>query len=171
MVAATVSVAAVDLFMRTPKSVVGADSPPKWADGYVPGEVVTYYPLEIAGEQGGAKLMVVGFPRAEILKFRLGILIPGAVCRLDHTDETHANSWSNGSDGIPYIVRGPHYHSWPLNRRFCRGGSLPQQLHNADVCVAGRTFDATLRWFCADNHIDALPPGHRIELPKRELLI
>jgi hypothetical protein len=87
--------------------------------GFAPGEVETKYPLEVDGELRGAQLMIVGFPREPDLKFRLGILFPAMICRLDYTDETHMNS-VNGFllDTVPSQVVGPHYHSWPLNRRF-----------------------------------------------------
>jgi hypothetical protein len=118
------------------------------------------------------------FPRERDLKFRLGILFPAMICRLDYADETHTNS----IDGVllravPYAVQGPHYHSWPLNRRFFRGVTLPQTLLDAGPYDAGpynepgRTFDAILRWFCADTNIETLPPDHLISLPVPELLL
>ena len=163
---------AVDLFLRTPKVILGAAGPAAWSAGHSPHEVVVHYPLEINGEAHGSQLMVVGFPRANFLKFRLGIRMPGAVCRLDYTDETHPNSASVVSDGLPPIVRGPHYHSWPINRRFCRAGNLPARLHNAtEFTIRARTFYAVLRWFCNDTNIVGLPPSHRIELPKQDTLL
>jgi hypothetical protein len=165
-------VAAVDAFLAATKIVVGAGSPVSWADGYNPNEKVIYLPLEVEGELTGAKLMVVGFPAAKSLKFRLGILFPGAVCRLDYTDETHSNTVAHPSENLPAIVEGPHYHSWRLNRRFCRGSALPTKLHNAQsFSIAARTFDSILRWFCADTNIEGLPPDHRIELPVRTTLL
>ncbi|XSC46267.1 hypothetical protein ACF1BQ_010475 [Bradyrhizobium sp. RDT10] len=126
----------------------------------------------MAGELTGAQLMVVGFPDAGFLKFRLGILFPGAVCRLDHTDETHPNAHRILEDNVPVMVRGPHYHSWRVNRRFCRAGNLPPKLHNAENFVTGaRSFDAILRWFCAENNIVGIGPDHRIELPRPERLL
>lgn len=164
--------AAVDEFLRTPKLLAGANIPLPWASGYSPSERVVHYPLEVSGEHTGAQLMVVGFPDSRVLKFRLGILFPGAVCRLDHTDEVHPNAHRIPEDGVPIIVRGPHYHSWAVNRRFCRGGSLPPKLHNAESFVTGaRSFDAILRWFCADTNIIGLGPDHRIELPRPERLL
>jgi hypothetical protein len=151
-------VAAVDAFLAATKIVVGAGSPVSWADGYNPNEKVIYLPLEVEGELTGAKLMVVGFPAAKSLKFRLGILFPGAV--------------AHPSENLPAIVEGPHYHSWRLNRRFCRGSALPTKLHNAQsFSIAARTFDSILRWFCADTNIEGLPPDHRIELPVRTTLL
>src|ERR1700738_4928845 len=126
-------VAAVDAFLAATKIVVGAGSPVPWADGYNPNEKVLHLPLEVGGELTGAKLMVVGFPNATFLKFRLGILFPGNVCRLDFTDETHPNSFAHPADGLPPIITGPHYHTWSLNRRFCTGTTLPTKLHNAEI--------------------------------------
>ena len=95
------------------------------------------------------------------------------VVRLDYTDETHANSISGVLAGVvPQTVEGPHYHSWPLNKRFFKGGSLAPQLHDAVPYVgAARTFDAVLRWFCSDTGIEQLPPGHMIALPPFERLL
>ena len=99
MTSAADVVSAVDGLLSTPKLLVGADAPPTWAQGHSPQEQVIYLPLEIKGEQTGAKLMVVGFPRERSLKFRLGILFPGSVCRLDYTDETHPNMLRLPQDG------------------------------------------------------------------------
>ncbi len=163
---------AVDEFLRTPKTLVGADTALPWARGYSPLEQVVHYPLEVGGELTGAQLMIVGFPDSAVLKFRLGILFPGAVCRLDYTDEVHPNTQRIPEDNVPIIVRGPHYHSWPINRRFCRSGGLPAKLHNAEHFVANaRSFDAILRWFCADTNVIGIGPNHRIELPRPERLL
>jgi hypothetical protein len=123
---------AVDAFMATPKRIVAHDSLLQWGPGFAPGELETKYPLEIEGELRGAQLMIVGFPRERDLKFRVGILFPAMICRLDYTDETHMNSVSGFlSDKVPDQVVGPHYHSWPLNRRFFRGTTRPPRLLDA----------------------------------------
>jgi hypothetical protein len=166
-------VAAVDAFMATPKRIVGFDSPATWAPGFSAHERVMKYPLEIEGELRGAQLMVVGFPLQRDVKFRLGILFPAMVCRLDYTDETHNNSADGVMGGIcPPVVVGPHYHSWSLNRRFFKGVTRPPKLHDAlPYNENGRTFDAVLRWFCSDTCIEQLPTGHLIEPPPPERLI
>ena len=166
-------VEAVDAFLAAPKRVIGHDSAPQWGPGFSLHERVMKYPLEIAGELRGSQLMIVGFPRELALKFRVGILFPGMICRLDFTDETHINSLSGVESGaVPREVIGPHYHSWPLNRRFFRGVTKPPELHDAlPYNEPGRTFDAVLRWFCADTNIESLPPGHSISLPVRDLLV
>src|ERR1700730_14779305 len=78
------------------------------------------------------KLMVVCFPRERNLKFRLGILFPAMICHLDYTDETHPNLISGFLlRAVPYVVTGPRCHSSPANRRFFRGITAPQTLHDA----------------------------------------
>jgi hypothetical protein len=164
---------AVDAFLATPKRIVGYDRLPQWGPGHNVHESATKYPLEIEGELRGSQLMIVGFRRDPGLKFRVGILFPAMICRLDYTDETHLNSIDGHlRHDIPAVMTGPHYHSWPLNRRFFRGVTKPPKLHDAvPYSGAGRTFDAILRWFCADVRIDSLPPDHRICLPERDLLL
>jgi hypothetical protein len=164
---------AVDAFMAAPKRVVGSEFAPQWAPGFTPHEIVAKYPLEVAGEQRGAQLSVVAFPHQRDLKFRLGILFPAMICRLDYTDETHPNSLGGYLAGrVPIQVTGPHYHSWPLNRRFFRGVTRPPKLHDAiPYPGAARTFDSVLRWFCADVGIEQLPPGHNVALPPPERLL
>ena len=131
------------------------------------------YPLEVGGELLGAQLMILCFPQERSLKFRLGLLYGGMVCRLDYTDETHPNTLGGQAEfGLPPVVIGPHYHAWPLNRRFFHGVTKAPKLH--DACPynePGRTFDAVLRWFCRDTGIESLPANHRIALPPPELLI
>jgi hypothetical protein len=98
---------------------------------------------------------------------------PAMICRLDYTDETHSNSISGFLlRAVPHVVTRPHYHSSPLNRRFFRGITAPQTLHDAvPYNEPGRTFDAILRWFCADTNIESLPPGHLISLPAPDFLV
>lgn len=161
----------VDSVMAARKRVVGADVPPKWGDGWYGEEPVAKFPLEIDGEIGAAQLLVVGLPDAPGLQFRLGILVPACVCRLDHTDETHLNSHSIPGDDVPRIVRGHHYHSWLKNRRFFRGLLTAPHLHNAESYIGGPGFDSTLRWFCAETNIEPLPHDHRIQLPLKTRLL
>jgi hypothetical protein len=161
----------VDRIMAAPKRIAGADVPPKWGDVWYGREPQAKLPLEVDGEIGIAQLLVVGLPNAPGLQFRLGILMSGCVCRLDYTDETHANSFAIAEDGLPPIVRGPHYHSWQRNRRFFRGLTTAPQLHNAEPFIIGPSFDSTLRWFCAETNIQSLPSTHRIQLPLRDRLL
>lgn len=165
---------AVDRFMSAEKWVVGADQPiSSWSDGYSPNERVARFPLEVEGELlSGAHLMVVGFTGASTLKFQLSLCFNAAICRLDYTDETHTNSLLLPEDGLPHQVTGPHYHSWPINRRFFKSAIAAPQLHNAaPFFLWARTFDSILRWFCEDTRILGLPPNHRIELPRRDRLL
>ena len=162
-----------DAFMATPKRIRATDSPPVWGPGFTPYERQMLYPLEIAGELPGAHLMVVCFPRERSLKFRLSILYGAPTCRLDYTDETHINSLSGAASGdVPAGLTGPHYHPWPLNRRFFHGVTKPPMLRDAvPYSAGGRTFDAVLRWFCADTMIESLPANNQIELPPSDMLL
>jgi hypothetical protein len=162
-----------DAFMATIKRIRGSDSPPVWGPGFTRYEQQMLYPLEVAGELPGAHLSIIRFPRERALKFRLGLLYGGMVCRLDYTDETHVNSLAGAGSGIvPPVVSGPHYHSWPLNRRFFHGATKPPRLHDATPYNhSGRSFDGILRWFCADTMIESLPANHRIELPPPDVLL
>jgi hypothetical protein len=165
-------VAAVDAFMATPKRIIGHDTSPQWGPEYTPFERDARYPIEIEGELRGAQFRIVGFPSERHLKFRIGILFPAMICRLDYTDEIHPNSLDGFLAGsVPAEVTGPHYHSWPLNRRFFPGMTKPPELHDAvPYTEPGRSFDAILRWFCADTNIEQLPPDHQITLPQAETL-
>lgn len=165
-------IAAITAYMAARKRIQGFDSAPTWAPGFSPHEVVMKYPLEVNGELNG-QLWVVGFPRSKELKFRLQVVMETPLCRLDYTDETHANSLDGYRSGlVPMSVTGPHYHSWPINQRFFRGATKPPKLHDAlPYQQPGRTFDAILRWFCTDTNIDSLPGSHLIGLPESGLLI
>lgn len=165
-------VAAISAYMAARKRILGYDSAPSWAPGFTAHEVVMKYPLEVGGEISG-QLWVVGFPRSQALKFRLSVVLHGPACRLDYTDETHANSINGFDSGlVPMEVSGPHYHSWPINQRFFRGATKPPELHDAvPYTEPGRTFDAVLRWFCTDTNIDSLPGSHLIGLPAPGLLL
>jgi hypothetical protein len=111
---------AIDTFMGTPKRVAGYDSPPAWAPSFTPYERVAKYPLELEGELRGAQLYVVGFPVERDLTFRLGILFPAMVCRLDYTAETHGNSLTGYLSGaVPMTVTGPHWHRQVGHRSAC----------------------------------------------------
>ncbi len=167
---AHIDLAALDAFMAAQKRVEGTDTPPRWGTGFVPRERQMKYPLSLAGELIGAQLMVVCFPQTPWM-FRLGILAPGCLCRLDFTDETHPNALAAQEDNAQPFVTGPHYHSWALNRRFFHGVATPPRLHLAVAFDAASSFDAILRWFCTDTSIESLPSDHRIELPKTGQLL
>jgi hypothetical protein len=159
--------ATLDEFMAETKVIRGVEAGYSWKPGYTPHEVVADFPLEVAGEMHGAKLSVVGFPRATELKFRLMVCFNAAICRLDYTDETHPNTLVEPFDLLKPLVDGPHYHSWPLNRRFFRGVTTANKLHLAEEFTnSARTFDSILRWFCSDTKIVGLPPNHMIHLPR-----
>src|SRR5437762_3365465 len=124
--------ARIDALIAAPKRVAGADSPPTWARAFSHHEREMNYPLEVGGELLGAQLMILCFPQERSLKFRLGLLYGGMVCRLDYTDETHPNTLGGQAEfGLPPVVIGPHYHAWPLNRRFFHWVTKAPKLHDA----------------------------------------
>jgi hypothetical protein len=163
---------AIDTFVAARKSIAGVGEGYNWGPGYSSGERKAIFPVEVNGELvEGARVEVVGFPDSPTLKFRLSLCFNAAICRLDYTDETHGNTMRTIGDGLPAVVRGPHFHSWPLNRRFFRGASRAPELHNAEQFTTASNFDSTLRWFCGQVNIDQPPGGHFIALPQRERLL
>jgi hypothetical protein len=170
MLEAHPGVETIDAFMAAQKHAMGADDLLAWQPGRNTNERVLRLPLEVDGEQHGQTLLIKGFPRERGLKFRIGINFPPAICRVDFANEIHPNSKSEPLDYVPRI-EGPHYHSWPANRRFFTAPRTPLRLHNAiDLGTPGRIFDAVLRWFCEDVRIQ-LPANHTIELPRQETLL
>jgi hypothetical protein len=166
-------VAQIDAFMAARKQIVSPHTQGTWQKAHSPNERQLKWPLAIDGViHPGSGLLIVGDPtRKDRLFFRLAVLCPAAVCRLDFTDETHANSAKAPAEGIPAIIRGEHYHSWGINRRFFRDFDHPVEIRNAVPYEgAGRTFDSILRWFCEDTHIDPLEPDHQLALPTLEML-
>jgi hypothetical protein len=130
------------------------------------------FPLQIGGEWPGQRLIIKSYVNTPVLKFRLMINFPPVVCRVDFdSHEQHPNLRRRSGDGVPPIVRGAHYHSWILNRRFAKASqrlfALPIA---AEVDVRLKTFGDTLKWFCDDVNIEP-PPDGVIELPDQEFLI
>jgi hypothetical protein len=172
MVSAADLAAAVEAFVAAPKRIHGADQSYEWRQGYSQYERQVSFPIEINGElPEAARLLIVGFPQSRDMKFRLCLCFNAAICRLDYTDETHPNSQRIPADGVPPIVQGPHYHSWPLNRRFFKGVSKAPELYNAATFAMQSSFDSILRWFCHDMNIEQLNGGHLIQLPPRDRLL
>ena len=165
--------AALDAFMAAEKVIQGANLPFRWADGYSRHEKAAKFPLEYEQEtQNGVHLLVIAFPNANVLKFRLSLCFHAALCRLDYTDEFHPNSFRLDGESVPPSINGPHFHSWAVNKRFFMSGAAAADLKNAVPFESpARTFDAILRWFCEETRIAGLGPGHGVELPRRETLI
>jgi hypothetical protein len=164
-------VAAVDAFMATRKTIVGADTALAWAPARDEGCLCIKLPLEINGEQHGQTLMVQSCPNSPFVpNFNIMAIWSTAVSRLDFDGTSHGNKVPWIRD-VPAVIHGPHYHPWALNKRFVTNAREHQKLPIAVALPPNiQQFDAALRWFCADNNID-LPRGHRIELPPRTRLI
>jgi hypothetical protein len=135
------------------------------------GEHRLVMPLQIDGESSGALLEINAYPNIRELRYRVMILSPICVFRIDYVDdEPHVNPLGLG----PYIPKGqfcePHYHSWGDNRHLCTGNALPVRLLVARIFPRIRQFDAGLRWFCGKTKI-AQPSAGLIQLPRRSALL
>jgi hypothetical protein len=163
---------ALDAFVAEPKRIIGATAAYTWGAGYSAHERKVEFPLEFRGEgDPAARLVIVGFPESRDLKCRISLCFNAAICRLDYTDETHTNYRRIASDNAPPSVTGPHFHPWPINRRFFKGASNIPKLEVAVPFTQRLQFDSLLRWFCAETNIEQPPGGHYIRLPTRDTLL
>lgn len=160
--------------MSAEKIPIGIDVPQIWQPGRElgSGEYTIKIPLEVNGEIGDQKLIINASPESTMLKFSILITFEPAISRLDFdAGEIHLNSHAISADNLDAVVRGSHYHSWELNKRFFTHSAKAIELHNAVPLKENiHQFDSALRWFCADNKI-ILGHNHRIELPLRHTLL
>lgn len=163
-------IAAVDAFLPLQKTLVGAHIRPVWRPGREPGEYKLLLPLEIDGEQRGQQLLLLAYPNNPTLMFKIGIqFLDHVICRLDfELEAVHGNNFSLWGDGLPYIVSGPHWHKWEINRSHVHSTGFPFKLPNAVPYSNSRQFDATLRFYCAERFIEI--GKHEIDLPPRDSL-
>jgi hypothetical protein len=159
----------VDNLLDAQKQIAGA-SELVWQDGTSNGSKCIKIPLEIEGIQYGAKLVVNAYPQ-EPGKFSILIIHHIAVCRLDVVEdgEIHGNFQALAEDDIPALVNGPHFHEWKLNRRLIEGANRLQKLPLAKPFDRLRSYQAALRWFCAETKIE-VPYDFDFDLPARESL-
>ena len=171
-----ISVAELDAFMGADKRIVNPHAQAQWDPHHIDGEKMMSWLLEIGGEiYPHARLAVTAssVPRDGMF-FRLQVLCPMALCRLDYTDEIHSNPLTFDQPELPASVEGPHLHPWSLNRRY-----FEKPPHNGIVQLRMavpfeqpvHSFDAALRWFCNEARIEPLPPNHVIELPEPDQLL
>lgn len=126
-------------------------------------------PVEVNGEQPGIALVAKAYNQTS-LKFRILLVAPRCIWRLDFEDDEHINSL-DAPDGPGLIIRSPHYHSWADNRHLAKPNSLPAKLPNARVLPpAIRSFDNAFWWFCAQTRI-SITSGDVPALPKKETLL
>ncbi|MFO1503563.1 MAG: hypothetical protein U1F39_07075 [Steroidobacteraceae bacterium] len=156
---------AVDSCMESPKTLAGSDGP-SWQQGRDPDELRMKLPLQIAGEQSGAFLMIVAYPEYHSLKFRIGIEFHGKVVdRLDYElDVAHANKAGFGD-----LVKGPHWHTWEDNRHLVGSIYKHDKLPIAISFTDAQRFDAALRSYCKKRNIEI--GHHGIEFPLRRKLL
>lgn len=161
-------VEAVDAFMPLPKRLVGADAP-TWQSGRSADELRLKLPIQIGGELRGQHLVIKAFPNYHNLMFQMGISFDEkVVCRIDfELDGSHGNNLNPGV--LPSLIKGPHWHSWELNRDLVWSVLHHDKLQRATPFTETHKFDATLRWYCAKRNI-ALG-HHGIEFPIRERLL
>jgi hypothetical protein len=165
-------IAAVDAFMATPgKRLIGVESP-TWQIGRNAEQHKLLLPIEVEGEHRGQSLMLLAYPTHAQYRYSIGVqfsdgLIP---CRLDYDPAAvHPNTLDDPMEKLPSIVRGPHWHSWEVNRRHIGSLTHPLKLPSAEqLGPLIRTFDAVLRVYCSRRLI-ALAQ-HGIELPPKGLI-
>ena len=163
-------VQAVDAFMAANKVLVLGNSAPQWQQARDNAAKRLKMPLEVNDEQHGQFLLIDSFPNHQSLRFHLAIIFdnPAApadhgqvVCRLDfHHEAIHSNGFGQS---VPELVRGPHWHSWELNRHTIKRIDRHFDLHLAEEFTQARQFDAALRWYCKERNIQL--GAHQIELP------
>lgn len=155
-------IAAVDALMGAPKTLQGVMNP-RWQESRDAYAIRLKLPIQVGDEMTGQFLMIDAFPDRQHLQFTIALLVEGrAVCRLDYDPEViHDNGWA---DGLPGMVKGPHWHSWEVNRdAFRKLSSHPVRLQRAIPFTQARAFDACLRWYCQERNI-ALG-AHAIDFP------
>ena len=157
---------AVDAFMPMEKAIGGLEAlswrPARQGEAH---KVCVKLPLEVDGEfREEHRLLLSADPDQDRLVFSVGILfMDWCVCRLDFDEfDSHGNHWH---PTLPSRVKGPHWHSWELNRPLFKKLGNFKRLEYAEPFTAARRFDATLRWYCAERRIHI--GGNEIPFPPR----
>jgi hypothetical protein len=166
----------LDAFMAAQKRIVNPHVQTVWVPHHIAGEKIMSWLLEIGGEiHPHARIAVTAslIPR-DAMFFRLQVLCPMALCRLDHTDEFHPNPLTCDVPGLPNSVEGLHLHPWVPNRRYFE---VPPHSGAVELRIAVpfeepvQSFGNALRWFCNQARIEPLPPNHVVELPDPDQLL
>ena len=155
---------AVDAFVAAPKTLVFGNAPLVWQTARDAYGYRLKLPIEIAGEQHpGQYLVIDAYPDRRPAEFIFCLLYADhTICRLDfESTAVHANPMDAP---VPTIIRGPHWHSWELNRDRVKVVSGKHfALPVADTLIGPRNFEDALRHFCQQRNI-ALG-AHPIEFP------
>ncbi len=155
--------------MRLNKAAVGG-STADWRPGRDDQELQIKLPLEIDGEQMGDLLVLTAFP-LERGKISFSLVHGVAVTRLDVTaHENHSNPFDALGSKRPTLIRGPHFHSWELNRRFVDSARGLPRLPMAEPYLGSVKVMHALRWFCGETKI-TLPHGDSFDLPSSGRLL
>lgn len=160
----------VDGLLSVVKTLAGAEHV-AWQDGRNEDEPCIKIPIEVEGVQYGTELLIVAYP-LEPGKFSIVLIHYIAVCRLDIVDESEIHSNPLDALGLANmtLIRGPHFHSWPINRRLIESATKAQRLRMAEPYEGSKKLMAALRWFCGQTNI-LVPHGVSIELPDAKRLL
>lgn len=159
----------IDEFMRRPKTLIGWPSWYELPDNIR--ELRMKIPLAINGITTDGSIVLVAYPYAAEQNYSIMLIYKQCISRIDWDYEEHVNSSDAPESIISLFIDGPHYHSWEDNKRFCRGGLLPERLENArPLSDKIRGFDNVFRWFLGELNV-VQPPAGLIELPPRVKLL
>ncbi len=165
----------VDRYLSTEKTL--ADVRAEWQRLPNQEEMDWRHPILFDDEVVGSLFAKV---KPHLESFGIGLLIQDScVARIDHGPSLyHMNAGTRLPIEIDRVVRGPHYHTWDLNKAFVRGAQLPPKLAwavelsgkvNVDSLDAEVLFVRCFRHFCGDIGLvvndDEIP-----EYPKKRML-
>ncbi len=155
---------AVDAYVAARKTLVFGNAPLAWQAARDTYGYRLKLPVEIDGEQHpGQYLVIDAYPDRKPHEFVFCLLYDDhTICRLDFEPSgVHLNPMNCSSPGI---VKGPHWHSWELNRGHAKVVSGRHfDLPVAETLTGPRNFEDALRHFCQQRNI-ALG-AHPIEFP------
>lgn len=162
-------VQAVDAYVATRKTLVFGNAPLVWQAARDTYARRLKLPIEIGGEQhSGQYLLIDAFPDRKPQEFIIMLLFNDhTICRLDfEPTSVHSNPLNAP---VPGLVRGPHWHSWHLNKTQVKIVSGKYFALPVATPISGpRNFDDALRFYCQQNNIEL--GAHPIEFPHPEQL-
>lgn len=159
-------VKAADAVVAADKTLVFGNVGPKWERSRDEYATRLKLPIEIDGEQFGHHLLIDAFPEHNPRKFCIGLLFADhMIDRLDFDPlATHSNGWHSA---LQNVIKGPHWHSWELNRPTVKTVGRFLELPFADEFKDAREFDATLRWYCTKRRVALGAHGAEFPAPGR----
>lgn len=159
---------AVDRFLGVDKTLVGDGD---WVCDPNQDQCRLKYTIAADGRPTNSTFEVIDFPLERPRGFTITINLPPCVWRLDFDPppKGHTNDVPDGHE-CPRFIKGPHFHSWRLNRKFQKGSNPPDELPLAlPLPPTIKVFKSALDWFCAEtkitparSQIPELPPSGRL---------